>query len=108
MRFARAPTRSGETGPRSRNTGISRTTRFSFSTTTFRTLWTVSCLHRVTLSELDPSGVLPDRVYTKQELLDYLEHGRRKLRRVVDGMTPERAGEPRRFGPNEGPLFESL
>ncbi|MEE8149733.1 MAG: DinB family protein, partial [candidate division Zixibacteria bacterium] len=28
-----------------------------------------------TLSELDPSGLLPDRVYTKEELLKYLEHG---------------------------------
>jgi len=61
-----------------------------------------------TLSELDPSGVLPDRVYTKEELLDYLEHGRRKLRRVVDGMTPDRARETRKFGPTEGPLLEGL
>ena len=60
------------------------------------------------LSELDPAGVLPDRVYTKQELLDYLEHGRRKLRRVIDGMTRERAWEPRHFGPIEGPLLEGL
>jgi len=60
------------------------------------------------LSELDPAGVLPDRVYTKEELLDYLEHGRRKLRRVIEGMTPERAREPRKFGPIEGPLLEGL
>jgi RimJ/RimL family protein N-acetyltransferase len=61
-----------------------------------------------TLSELDPSGVLPDRVYSKEELLDYLEHGRRKLRGVIEPMDSERAREVRRFGPNEGTLFESL
>ena len=27
-----------------------------------------------TLSELDPSGLLPDRVYTKEELLKYRKH----------------------------------
>ncbi len=28
------------------------------------------------LSELDPAGVLPERVYTKDEMLSYLKHGR--------------------------------
>src|SRR5688572_12821756 len=29
-----------------------------------------------TLGELDPTGVLPERVYTRDELRSYLEHGR--------------------------------
>jgi hypothetical protein len=33
-----------------------------------------------TLSELDPAGLLPDRVYIKVELLKYLAHGRDKCR----------------------------
>lgn len=33
-----------------------------------------------TLSEQDADGVLPDRVYTKEELLEYLEYGRAKCR----------------------------
>src|SRR5688500_7390367 len=33
-----------------------------------------------TLAEIDPSGVLPERVYSKAELLQYLEHGREKAR----------------------------
>lgn len=36
-----------------------------------------------TLAELDPAGVLPERVYTKAELQAYLDHGRRKLGRVL-------------------------
>jgi hypothetical protein len=44
-----------------------------------------------TLGELDPAGVLPDRVYTKDELLTYLEHCRQKCRRVINALTEESA-----------------
>src|SRR2546422_11459868 len=33
-----------------------------------------------TLAELDPVGLLPERVYTKDELQIYLAHGRNKCR----------------------------
>jgi hypothetical protein len=46
-----------------------------------------------TLSELDPAGVLPDRVYTKDELHTYLEHGRRKCMAAIDGLTDEAVGQ---------------
>jgi hypothetical protein len=46
-----------------------------------------------TLDELDPRGVLPERVYTKDELQSYLEHGRRKCRAEIDSLTDERARE---------------
>jgi hypothetical protein len=61
-----------------------------------------------TLSELDPSGILPDRVYTKAELKAYLEHGRAKCRAVIFGLTRESAFAPRRFGSVDGPLVEGL
>ncbi|RPI57684.1 MAG: DinB family protein [Acidobacteria bacterium] len=51
-----------------------------------------------TLSELDPAGVLPDRVYSKTELLDYLAHGRGKARARIESLTAESAGEPCRYG----------
>ena len=44
-----------------------------------------------TLSELDPAGPLPDRVYEKQELLSYLEHGRTKARVRIAALTAESA-----------------
>lgn len=44
-----------------------------------------------TLAELDPAGVMPDRVYAKDELLSYLRHGRRKCRAVTGTLTAERA-----------------
>ena len=61
-----------------------------------------------TLSEMDPSGVMPDRVYSKEELLTYLEHGRRKLRGVMAGLTDERARERRVFGTISGSVHEML
>ena len=44
-----------------------------------------------TLGELDPAGVLPDRVYSKEELLKYLEYGRTKSRKVINAMTEQKA-----------------
>ncbi len=61
-----------------------------------------------TLAEMDPAGVMPDRVYTKDELLSYLEHGRRKLKAEMAGFTDERARRRRVFGSVEGSGLEML
>jgi len=50
-----------------------------------------------TLDELDPAGILPDRVYAKDELRAYLEHGRGKCRARIAGLTGEEAHQPCRF-----------
>lgn len=44
-----------------------------------------------TLDELDERGLLPDRVYAKEELLRYVEHGREKCRTTIANMTEEQA-----------------
>lgn len=44
-----------------------------------------------TLDEMDERGLMPGRVYTRAELLEYLRHGREKCRTVIEGMTEERA-----------------
>jgi hypothetical protein len=44
-----------------------------------------------TLSELDPAGVLPDRVYSKEEMRRFLEHDRQKVRARIAGMSDDRA-----------------
>lgn len=49
-----------------------------------------------TLDELDPAGLLPERPYTKTELHNYLEHGRRKCWAAIDALTDEKA--PQRCG----------
>lgn len=44
-----------------------------------------------TLDELDPAGILPDRVYTKIELHSYLKYGRSKCKQTIDALTDENA-----------------
>ncbi len=61
-----------------------------------------------TLAELDPAGLLPERVYTRAELLDYLEHCRAKARQSAAGLTAERAARICRFGWGEMPYAELL
>ena len=61
-----------------------------------------------TLVELDPAGLLPDRVYTKDELLTYLEHGRKKCRETIAGLTDESAAKRYRFGWGEVNMVELL
>lgn len=50
-----------------------------------------------TLSELDPSGVLPDRAYTRDEMLAYLDHGRRKGRATLAALDDDTARRPTAF-----------
>jgi hypothetical protein len=45
------------------------------------------------LEELDPAGVLPPRVYTKDELLAYLAHCRVKCRKAIHSLTDEKANQ---------------
>jgi hypothetical protein len=45
------------------------------------------------LDELDPAGILPERVYTKDELRSYLLHCRRTCQNIVESLTDERAQE---------------
>jgi uncharacterized damage-inducible protein DinB len=51
-----------------------------------------------TLSELDPAGVLPERVYTKEELQTYLEHCRSKCKAAIEALTEENANQRFKYG----------
>ncbi len=44
-----------------------------------------------TLDEFDPAGRLPERPYTRDELLTYLEHGRTKCQSSIEALTDEQA-----------------
>jgi len=61
-----------------------------------------------TLDELDPEGVLPERVYGREELRMYLVHCRAKVRRIVGTLTPEAARRRCRFGWGETTFAELL
>jgi hypothetical protein len=47
-----------------------------------------------TLDEMDPAGLLPEDVYSKDELLSYLKYGRKKCRAAIETVTEEKAAEP--------------
>lgn len=61
-----------------------------------------------TLEELDPTGVLPPRVFTREELLGYLDHGREQCRRLIASLTDETAREVRRFNGQDWTVLEWL
>jgi hypothetical protein len=61
-----------------------------------------------TLDELDPAGLLPERPYTKDELLTYLAYGRAKCLAVVEALTDESARERCGFERLDMPLGELL
>jgi hypothetical protein len=44
-----------------------------------------------TLVELDPAGLLPDRVYTRAELQAYLIHCRQKCQTTINALTYQKA-----------------
>lgn len=43
-----------------------------------------------TLSEFDPTGKIPDRIYTKNEVVSYLEYCRKKLNQLLSDLTVEK------------------
>jgi hypothetical protein len=57
------------------------------------------------LVEMDEGEVLP-RTYTRQELLDYLQHGRQKCQGTIEAMSAEQANQLCRFPWGELPFAE--
>ncbi len=49
------------------------------------------------LDELDPRGLLPERVFSREELLTYLEHCRQKCRETIERLTDEKAHQVYKF-----------
>ena len=50
-----------------------------------------------TLAELDPDGQLPEKPYTKNELLTYLEHNRRQCQATIEALTNEKGHQLCKF-----------
>ncbi len=50
------------------------------------------------LYELDPEGILPERVYTQHEISSYIEHGKQKCETVLGAFTAHTAELPYHFG----------
>ena len=61
-----------------------------------------------TLDELDPAGLMPGRVYSKEELQAYLRHCRRKCRATIESLTDGGANASCVFGWGEVSFAELL
>ncbi len=61
-----------------------------------------------TLDELDPAGLVPEKPYTKDELLAYLETCRKKCQATIEALTDETAQRPCRFRWGEVSFVELL
>ena len=61
-----------------------------------------------TLDELDQAGLLSERVYSKDELLVYLGHGRQKCRTTCETLTDEKARQLCKFSWGEVTYAELL
>jgi uncharacterized damage-inducible protein DinB len=46
-----------------------------------------------TVDEMDERGLMPERVYRKEELQSYLEHGRKKCRERITALTEAEANQ---------------
>jgi hypothetical protein len=51
--------------------------------------------------EFDPAGLLPEQPYSKDVLLGYLDHCRRKCYATIDSLTDEKARQPDRTRPEQ-------
>ena len=51
--------------------------------------------------ELDPAGLLPDQPFSKDVLLGYLDHCRRKCNAAIEALTEEKARQPDRTRPEQ-------
>jgi hypothetical protein len=60
------------------------------------------------LEEMDPAGVLPPRVYAKDEMLTYLRHGREKGRMKIAALTENKANRLVRSNKREYSVLEWL
>ena len=61
-----------------------------------------------TLDELDPAGRLPERPFSRADVLGYVAYTREKCRATIAALTDEQAGRPCRISSGELPFLELL
>jgi hypothetical protein len=61
--------------------------------------FTLTELNEIPVDAID--DVVPDRIYSKKELLDYLQSAREKCRKVIAGLTKEKLKKPWLTGSDE-------
>jgi len=60
------------------------------------------------MSEHDPEGILPERVFSKEEITDYLDHCMAKCKSVLNNLDEVKGNELYTFGTLTLPRFEMM
>ena len=60
------------------------------------------------ITELDPKGILPDRIFTKDELKSYVEHCRNKCKATIEGQSEDNIDNDYKFGTLKLKFFELI
>jgi len=63
---------------------------------------------QVGLTEHDPKGLYPERVFTKEELMDFLHHCRAKCKKNISELTDDKANNSYKFGSIKLPFLELI
>lgn len=63
---------------------------------------------QIGLTEHDPSGIYPNKIFTKEELLDFLHHGREKCKITISELTDDKANNSYKFGSMDFSFFELI
>ncbi len=60
------------------------------------------------ITELDPKGILPDKIFSKSELKTYLEHCKKKCNATIENINENSADKVYKFGTLELAFFELI
>lgn len=60
------------------------------------------------ITEFDPEGILPDKVYSKEELQEYINHCKNKCKTTIENINEVNADKIYKFGSIEIPFFELM
>jgi hypothetical protein len=63
---------------------------------------------QIGLTEHDTGGIYPQRVFTKEELISFLNHCREKCKRTISELTYEKANNSYKFGSLNLPFLELM
>jgi hypothetical protein len=60
------------------------------------------------ITELDPEGILPNKVFTKEELKSYIKHCEKKCKTTIESINEKNVSKVYKFGSIELPFFELI
>jgi hypothetical protein len=60
------------------------------------------------MTELDPEGILPSKVFSKEELMVYIKHCTKKCKITIESINETKANKEYKFGRVKLPFLELI